>query len=235
MLWLGHTRFVAQGADWGGMITDVMGTQAPPELLGIHLNWVFAVPPDIDKAIQTGSPLPTDLSADERRACDQLAFFYQKGVGYALEMANRPQTLYGLADSPVGLAAFLLDHDAKSLKLISRVFDGQREGLTQDDVLDNITLYWLTSTAISSARIYRENKDSFFEPKGVVIPVAVSASPSPIERRLRDRAVLRRAWDTHGRYSRVHCASMLIATRLIATSCQPRSLASSRVACVPTG
>jgi pimeloyl-ACP methyl ester carboxylesterase len=177
---LGYTRFVAQGGDWGGMITDVMGTQAAPELLGIHLNWVFAVPPDIDKAIQTGSPLPTDLSADERRACDQLAFFYQKGVGYALEMANRPQTLYALADSPLGLAAFLLDHDAKSLALIARAFDGQTGGLTRDDVLDNITLYWLTNTAVSSARIYWENKYSFFEPKGVAIPVAVSAFPDEV-------------------------------------------------------
>jgi pimeloyl-ACP methyl ester carboxylesterase len=177
---LGYTRFVAQGGDWGGMITDVMGTQAPPELLGIHLNWVFAVPPDIDKAIQTGSPLPTNLSADERRACDQLSFFYQKGVGYALEMANRPQTLYGFADSPIGLAAFLLDHDAKSLELIARTFDGQREGLTRDDVLDNITLYWLTNTAVSSARIYWENKFAFFTPKGVAIPVAVSAFPDEV-------------------------------------------------------
>jgi pimeloyl-ACP methyl ester carboxylesterase len=177
---LGYVRFVAQGGDWGGMITDVMGTQAPAELLGMHLNWVFAVPPDIDKAIQTSSPLPTDLSADERRACDQLAFFYQKGVGYALEMANRPQTLYGLADSPIGLAAFLLDHDAKSLALISRVFDGAREGLSRDDILDNITLYWLTNTAVSSARIYWENKDSFFQPKGVAIPVAVSAFPDEV-------------------------------------------------------
>jgi pimeloyl-ACP methyl ester carboxylesterase len=177
---LGYTRFVAQGGDWGGMITDVMGKQAAPELLGIHLNWVFAVPPDIDKAIQTGSPLPTNLSADERRACDQLAFFYQKGVGYALEMANRPQTLYGFADSPIGLAAFLLDHDAKSLELIARAFDGAREGLSRDDVLDNITLYWLTNTAVSSARIYWESKYSFFEPKGVAIPVAVSAFPDEV-------------------------------------------------------
>src|SRR4029450_13068345 len=108
MLWLGYTRFVAQGGDWGGMITDVMGTQAAPELLGIHLNWVFAVPPDIDKAIQTGSPLPSDLSGDERRACEQLAFFYKTGVGYALEMANRPQTLDALADSPTRLVRFTL-------------------------------------------------------------------------------------------------------------------------------
>ncbi len=177
---LGYTRFVAQGGDWGAMITDVMGTQAPPELLGIHLNWVFAVPPDIDKAIQTGSPLPADLSADERHAVDQLTFFYQHGVGYALEMANRPQTIYGVGDSPVGLAAWVLDHDARSYALIARVFDGQQEGLTRDDVLDNITLYWLTNTAVSSARIYWENKLGFFAPKHVGIPVAVSAFPDEV-------------------------------------------------------
>lgn len=177
---LGYTRFVAQGGDWGAMITDVMAKQAPPELLGIHLNWVFAVPPEIDKAIQTGSPLPADLSAEERGACDQLAFFYQKGVGYAVEMANRPQTLYGFADSPIGLAAFLLDHDPRSYDLIARTFDGRDTGLTRDDVLDNITLYWLTNTAVSSARIYWENKFAFFSPKGVSIPVAVSAFPDEV-------------------------------------------------------
>jgi pimeloyl-ACP methyl ester carboxylesterase len=177
---LGYTKFVAQGGDWGGMVTDVMAMQAPPELLGIHLNWAFAVPPDIDKAIQTGNPLPSDLSADERRACEQLDFFYKKGVGYALEMATRPQTLYGIADSPVGLAAWFLDHDARSYEMIARAVDGQHEGLTRDDVLDNVTLTWLTHTAISSARIYWENKFSFFAPKGVAIPVAFSAFPDEI-------------------------------------------------------
>ena len=177
---LGYTKFVAQGGDWGAMVTDVMGTQAPPELLGIHLNWVFAVPPEIDKAIQTGGTLPTDLSADERHACDQLAFFYRTGVGYALEMANRPQTIYAMEDSPIGLAAWIIDHDARSYSLIARVFDGQREGLTRDDVLDNITLYWVTNTAVSSARIYWENKFAFFAPKHVAIPVAVSAFPDEV-------------------------------------------------------
>jgi pimeloyl-ACP methyl ester carboxylesterase len=177
---LGYTRFVAQGGDWGGMITDVMGKQAPPELLGIHLNWAFAVPPDIDKAIQTGNPLPAGLSADERRACEQIDFFYKKELGYALEMANRPQTLYATADSPVGLAAWFLDHDARSYEMIARVFDGRREGLSRDDVLDNITLTWLTNTAISCSRIYWENRFSFFQPKGVAIPVAVSAFPDEI-------------------------------------------------------
>jgi pimeloyl-ACP methyl ester carboxylesterase len=177
---LGYTRFGAQGGDWGAMVADVMGTQAPPELLGIHLNWPFTVPPDIDKALQTGKPMPSDLSADERRACEQLEFFYKHGVGYALEMANRPQTLYGIGDSPVGLAAWILDHDARSYELIARVFDGQREGLTRDDVLDNVTLYWLTNTTVSSARIYWENKFAFFAPKHVDIPVAVSAFPDEV-------------------------------------------------------
>ena len=177
---LGYTRFAAQGGDWGAMVTDVMGTQAPPGLLGIHLNWPFVVPPEIDKALQTGNPLPSDLSADERRATDQLAFFYQHGVGYALEMANRPQTQYGIEDSPVGLAAWILDHDADSYALIARVFDGKAEGLTRDDILDNITLYWLTTTAVSSARIYWENKAAFFAPKHVAIPVAFSAFPDEV-------------------------------------------------------
>ena len=177
---LGYTRFAAQGGDWGAMVTDVMGMQAPPGLLGIHLNWPFVVPPEIDKALQTGNPLPSDLSADERRATDQLAFFYQHGVGYALEMANRPQTQYGIEDSPVGLAAWILDHDADSYALIARVFDGKAEGLTRDDILDNITLYWLTTTAVSSARIYWENKAAFFAPKHVAIPVAFSAFPDEV-------------------------------------------------------
>jgi pimeloyl-ACP methyl ester carboxylesterase len=177
---LGYTRYVAQGGDWGAMVTDVMGTQAPPGLLAIHLNWAFAVPPVIDKAIQTGSPLPSDLSADERHACDQLAFFYKSGVGYALEMANRPQTIYETVDSPVGLAAWILDHDARSYALIAQVFDGKPDGLTRDDVLDNVTLYWLTNTSVSSARIYWENKFAFFAPKHVAIPVAVSAFPDEV-------------------------------------------------------
>jgi pimeloyl-ACP methyl ester carboxylesterase len=177
---LGYTRFVAQGGDWGAMVADVMATQAPPELLAIHVNWPFTIPPDIDLAVQTGKPLPSDLSADERRACDQLSFFYKHETAYAQEMANRPQTLYGIADSPVGLAAWLIDHDSLSYALIARVFDGQHEGLTRDDILDNITLYWLTNTAVSSARIYWENKFAFFAPKHVTIPVAVSAFPDEV-------------------------------------------------------
>ena len=176
---LGYTRYVAQGGDWGALITDLMAAQAPPGLLGIHTNMPGTVPPDIDAALLSGSPLPSDLSGDERRACEQLAFFY-KHAYYAFYMGSRPQTLTGLVDSPVGLATFMLDHDARSLELISRVFDGQSEGLTRDDVLDNITLFWLTNTAISAARLYWENKFNFFSPKYVTIPVAVSAFPDEL-------------------------------------------------------
>jgi pimeloyl-ACP methyl ester carboxylesterase len=177
---LGYTRYVAQGGDWGAVIVDLMGVQAPPELLGIHTNMAGAVPPEIDKAAFTGAPPPPDLSAEERHAYDRLVFFYAKGLAYALEMGNRPQTLYGIADSPVGLAGWILDHDALSYELIARVFDGQPEGLTRDDILDNITHYWLTNTAVSSSRLYWENKLSFVALKNVAIPVAVSVFPDEI-------------------------------------------------------
>jgi hypothetical protein len=159
---LGYTRYVAQGGDWGAVIVDMMGVQAPPELVGIHTNMPGAVPPAIDAAAFTGAPPPSGLSADERTAYDQLAFFYKDDLAYAQEMGTRPQTLYGIADSPVGLTAWILDHDIRSYQLIARVFDGQREGLTRDDILDNITLSWLTNTAVSSARLYWENKLPFF-------------------------------------------------------------------------
>jgi pimeloyl-ACP methyl ester carboxylesterase len=177
---LGYSKFVAQGGDWGALVTDLMGQQAAPELLGIHTNMPGAVPPAIDKAAQAGAPAPSGLSADERYAYDRLVFFYTKGLAYALEMGNRPQTLYGIADSPIGLAAWMLDHDARSLDLIARAFDGRPGGLTRDDVLDNITLYWLTNTAISASRLYWENKFVFFAPKNVNIPVAVSAFPDEL-------------------------------------------------------
>jgi pimeloyl-ACP methyl ester carboxylesterase len=177
---LGYTQFVAQGGDWGALITDLMGVQAAPELLAIHTNMPGAVPNDINAAAFTGAPAPSGLGADEQHAFDRLAFFYKHGLGYALEMGNRPQTLYGIADSPVGLAAWILDHDEASEALMARVFAGQSEGLTRDDILDNITLYWLTNTAISSARLYWENKLAFFAPKNVAIPVAVSIFPDEI-------------------------------------------------------
>jgi pimeloyl-ACP methyl ester carboxylesterase len=177
---LGYTKFVAQGGDWGALITDLMAVEAPPELIAIHTNMAGAVPPDIDKAAFAGAPAPSALSGDEKHAYDQLAFFYKQGLGYALEMKNRPQTLYGIADSPIGLAAWMIDHDYKSYALIARVFDGKSEGLTRDDILDNISLYWLTNTGVSSARLYAENKLPFFSVKGVSISVAVSAFPDEL-------------------------------------------------------
>ncbi|CDY76932.1 Epoxide hydrolase [Caballeronia glathei] len=177
---LGYTRYVAQGGDWGNAVTEQMALLAPPELIGIHTNMPATVPDNVANALKFGDPAPAGLSGDEKHAFDQLDFFYKHGLGYAQEMTNRPQTLYGIEDSPVGLAGWILDHDASSEALIARVFDGQPEGLTRDDILDNITLYWVTNTGVSSARLYWENKLNFFAPKHVAIPVAVSVFPDEI-------------------------------------------------------
>jgi len=182
---LGYTRYVAQGGDWGNAISEVMALQRPPGLLGIHTNMAATVPSEISKALAFHEAPPSNLTAEERNAWDQLADFYGKGLAYALEMSNRPQTLYGMVDSPVGLAGWMLDHDIRSYAMIARVFDGKSEGLTRDDVLDNITLYWLTNTAVSSARLYWDTTQistggGFFDVRGVKLPVAVSAFPDEI-------------------------------------------------------
>jgi len=181
---LGYDRFVAQGGDWGNAVSEQMALQQPAGLLGIATNMAATVPPEISKALSLGAPAPADLSPDERHAWDMLDFFFKKGLGYANEMALRPQTLYAIADSPVGLAAWMLDHDDASHKLISRVFAGANEGLSKDDIVDNASMYWLTNTAISSARLYWDNaqtaKAGFFDVKGVTLPVAVSVFPDEI-------------------------------------------------------
>ncbi|MFZ1999702.1 MAG: epoxide hydrolase family protein [Candidatus Sulfotelmatobacter sp.] len=179
---LGYSKFVAQGGDWGTLITELMGVQAPPELIGIHVNMPGAVPNEIHTAASSGAPAPAGLSADEKIAYERLQSVFQTGIAYAYQMGLRPQTLYGIADSPVGLAAYFLDHDARSYALISRVFAGESEGLTRDDILDNVTIAWLTNTGVSGGRIYWENwgKYGFFNVKGVKIPVAVSVFPDEL-------------------------------------------------------
>jgi len=177
---LGYKKFVATGGDWGGLVVDQMGVQAAPELLGIHTNFPGAVPVDIDKAAFSGAPAPSGLSPEEKVAYERLQFVYQKGIGYGFQLGLRPQTMYALADSPVGLAAYFLDHDQRSYRLISRVFAGQTAGLTRDDILDNVTLTWLTGTAVSSSRLYWENKLTYVGVKGVTVPVAVSVFPDEL-------------------------------------------------------
>ncbi len=176
---LGYTKFVAQGGDWGALITEVMAQQAPPELAGIHVNLPAAVPPDVAMALGRGDQAPASLSADEKRAYEELAFLY-KHNGYLAMMRTRPQTLSALADSPAGLAAFMIDHDQRSYELIAHAFAGRPGGLTRDDVLDNITLYWLTNTGVSAARLYWENKVSVINALNIAVPAAVSVFPDEI-------------------------------------------------------
>jgi pimeloyl-ACP methyl ester carboxylesterase len=177
---LGYSTYVAQGGDWGANVTQELALLFPSDVLAIHSNMPGTVPADVLAAAKSGQDAPTSLSDEERSAYEQLKDFYAKHLGYAIEMSNRPQTLYGLADSPVGLAAWILDHDKDSYEMIAPAFDGHPGGLTRDDVLDNITMYWFTNTGVSSARLYWENKLDFFDVKNVTIPVGVSAFPHEI-------------------------------------------------------
>jgi len=190
---LGYNRFVAQGGDWGALITEIMGATAPPELVAIHTNMASTAPPEVFEALRTGSGPPEGLSTDELWAYQRLDLFFTHGLAYANQMGHRPQTLYGIADSPIGLAAWFLDHDVSSYRMIARTFDGETEGISRDDVLDNITIAWLTNTAVSGARLYWEalprtsmgygidrNYAHFFEPIGVKVPIAVSAFPDEL-------------------------------------------------------
>jgi pimeloyl-ACP methyl ester carboxylesterase len=184
---LGYDRFVAQGGDWGAVVTDLMGALAPPELAGVHSNMPGVLQPDIVAALPVpgqlapGGPPPPGLSPDEQHAFEQISSFYTSGAGYAVEMGTQPQTLYGVADSPVGLAAWMINHDAYTYGEISQAFKGHPVGeLTRDEVLNNITLYWLTNTGVSSGRLYWDNKFGFFDAKNVTVPAGVTVFPGEV-------------------------------------------------------
>jgi pimeloyl-ACP methyl ester carboxylesterase len=184
---LGYTQFVAQGGDWGAVVTDLMASQAPRGLLGMHTNMPGVIPPELAQALPVpgqlapGGPPPAGLTADEKRAFEQISTFYTGGAGYAVEMGTQPQTLYGVADSPVGLAAWMINHDPYSYGEIAAAAEGNPAGeLTRDQILDNVTLYWLTNTGVSSGRLYWDNKFGFFDTKNVSIPAAVSVFPGEL-------------------------------------------------------
>jgi pimeloyl-ACP methyl ester carboxylesterase len=177
---LGYDRYVAQGGDWGNAVTEQLALLKPPGLLGIHTNMPATLSPEISQGVQAGDPAPEGLSADEKRAYDILVNFFATGTGYAGEMGNRPQTIYGVVDSPIGLAAWMLDHDVASYELIARAVAGNPGGLSRDDVLDNVTHYWLTTSGISSARLYWESKLGFFDIKGVELPTGVTVFPDEL-------------------------------------------------------
>ncbi|MBY4948362.1 epoxide hydrolase 1 [Cupriavidus respiraculi] len=186
---LGYSRYVAQGGDWGAIVADAMGRQAPPGLLGIHVNRIeraTTIPPEVGRALRSGDPAPATLTPEERAVFDQARDFLDKGFGYAALMGTRPQTIaYGLADSPVGLAAWIYD------KLADWVFtrgDPER-ALGRDDILDNITLYWLTNTGPSSGRIYWDshplnagNRTAGPASGGIAVPAAVTIFPGEVYR-----------------------------------------------------
>jgi pimeloyl-ACP methyl ester carboxylesterase len=184
---LGYDRFVAQGGDWGAIVTDLMGANAPPELAGIHSDMPGIISPGLAQALPApgqlvpGGPAPAGLTPDEQRAFDQISKVYTSGVGYAVEMGTQPQTLYGVADSPVGLAAWMINHDAYSYGEIAKAFKGEPVGeLTRDEVLDNVTPYWMTNTGVSSGRLYWDNKFGFFDTKNVKVPAGVSVFPGEL-------------------------------------------------------
>ena len=177
---LGYDRYVAQGGDWGNAVTEQLALLEPPGLLGIHTNMPATLSPEISSGVQSGAPAPDGLSADEQKAYDILVHFFATGTAYAQEMGLRPQTLYGIVDSPVGLAAWMLDHDEASYQLIARAFAGNPGGLSRDDVLDNVTHYWLTNSGISASRLYWESKLGFFDIKGVELPVGITVFPDEL-------------------------------------------------------